>query len=251
MESYQSERIINLKYLLVKLAKLWKWIAGAAAAGAIIVSLRHFLKLRSAYSVELKAFEEGVKDAVEPTPVSYPFSYIFIGFLFGLIIAVAVIFLKDFLSTKLKTAFELDRPKGTQLLAVFKKTQDTKAELYMKKLLCTQTTTSEEKEAKLLYSRLLTTCRNQEISHLVFAGDAAEEDPQLLLDVAERLQRYGIPTDCIGNILDDPEAILCLNAGDGIVLVAKVGQTTYKTLDEELAQCTRQKTNLVGFVAFE
>ena len=251
MENYQSERTINLQYLCVKLSRFWVWIAGAAAAGAILLPVYRLYKLKKTYAAELEAFEQGVKDAVEPTPVRFPVSYIIIGLLLGAILAAFVIFLKDFLSGKIKCAAELDKPKDVQLLGVFKRSEDKKAEQLMKKLVRYEKANPIKKEAELLYSRLTTTCRNQEITHLVFAGDAVEAEADLLLDTAEKLQLDGVPTDCIGDILADPQAILKLNAGDGVVLAVKAGQTSYKTLDEEIAQCKRQNTKLVGFVEFE
>ena len=251
MESYQSERTINLKYLLVKLSRFCIWIAGAAAACAVLLPLYRFLKLRSAYQKELAAFEQGVKDAVEPTPVSFPFSYIVIGLILGAVLAAFVIFLRDFLGGKVKCASELDKPKDAQLLAVFKRTEDTKAEAFMKKLVRYPVPGEEKEESLLMYSRLLTTCRNQEIAHLVFAGDAVGENPEMLQFIADKLTQSGVPTECIGDILNNPEAILRLSAGDGVVLIVKAGQTTYKALDEEIAQCVRQNTKLVGFAEFE
>ena len=251
MESYRSERTINLKDLCVKLGRFWIWIAGTAAAGAILLPLWRFYKSRKAYKAELAVFEQGVKDAVEPTPVSFPFSYIVIGLILGAILAVFVILLREFLSGKVKCPAELDKPKDAQLLAVFKRSEDTKAETFVKKVIRAQTANPIEKEAELLYSRLTTTCRNQEIAHLIFAGDAAESEAELLLDTAEKLRLDGVPADCIGDILGDPQAIRQLNAGDGVVLVVKTGETTYRNLDEEIAQCRRQNTKLVGFVAIE
>ena len=251
MESYQSERTINLQYLCVKLSRFWVWIAGAAVVGAVLLPVYRFYKLKKAYTAELEAFEQGVKDAIEPTPVRFPVSYIFIGLILCAILAAFLIFLKDFLKGKVKCAADLDKPKGTQLLAVFKRSKDKKAESLMKKLVRYEKANSIEKEAELFYSRLTTTCRNQNITHLVFAGDVAEEEEELLCDTAERLHLDGIPADCIGDILADPKAILKLNSGDGVVLVVKAGQTSYKALDEEIAQCKRQNTKLVGFAAFE
>ena len=56
----------------------------------------------------------------------------------------------------------------------------------MKKLVRYEKANSIEKEAELFYSRLTTTCRNQNITHLVFAGDAADEEEELLYDTAEK-----------------------------------------------------------------
>ena len=251
MESYQSERTINLQYLCVKLSRFWIWIAGAAVAGAVLLPVYRFYKLKKTHTAELEAFEQGVKDAIEPTPVRFPVSYIFIGLILCAILAAFLIFLKDFLNAKVKCAAELNKPKGTQLLAVFKRSKDKKAERLMKKLVRYEKANSIEKEAELFYSRLTTTCRNQNITHLVFAGDAADEEEELLYDTAEKLRLDGVSANCIGDILIDPQAILKLNAGAGVVLVVKVGQTGYKALDEEIAQCKRQNTKLVGFAVFE
>ena len=251
MESYQSEKTINFQYLCVKISRFWFWVAGAAVAGAILLPVYRFFTMKKTYAAELAVFEQGVKDAVEPTPVKFPVSFIIIGLLLGAIFAVFVIFLKDFLNGKVKCAAELDKPAGVQLVAKFKRSEDKKAEQLIKKLIHYGQTNSIEKETELLYSRLTTTCRNKEIEHLVFAGDALNEEAELLLDTVEKLRLDGVSTDCIGDILSDPLAIMKLNAGDGVVLVVKAGMTSYKTLDEEIAQCRRQNAKLVGFVAFE
>ena len=42
-----------------------------------------------------------------------------------------------------------------------------------------------------------------------------------------------------------------MKAGVGVVLAEQVGRATYGTIDEEIAVCNRNKTSLLGFVAFE
>ena len=196
-------------------------------------------------------FEQGVKDSVEPAPVKFPVSYIIVGLLLGIVIVAFVIFVREFLNGKLKCSAELNKPRDAQLLAVFKCSKDTKVETYFKKLVHYEIANPIEEEMELLYSRLKATCRNQGIPHLVFAGDVTKDEVKLLQDAVKKLQIDGIPAEFIGNILTEPMAILKLQAEDGIVLAVKAGQTSYKTIDEEISQCKRQNTKLIGFVAFD
>lgn len=251
MDYYQKNRTINFQYFCVKLSRFWIWIIGSAVFFAVLLPILRYIKLRNTYLSEQKAFEQGIIDAVEPKPISFPFAYIAVGFLMGAILVIFIVFLFDCLNGKLKCSAELDKPNDAQLLAVFKYSEDRKSEIIAKKILHYESAGPIEKEKELLLSRLRITCHNQKIDHLVIAGSITGEKVESILDITEKLLTNGIPSVYIGDILNDPEAILRLNAGDSAVLVVKAGETTYKELDQTIAQLRFQKTKLIGYIMFE
>ena len=252
METYRSERTFDLKYFLVTLIKNWYWIAGATGAIMIALPVYQFLRQFKNYRKALAAFEAGTKGATEPTFPGFPFTYILFGAILGFVGAVVVIwFIQYYLNHRLKCATELNKPRDAELLAVYNTSVSSKTERFAKKLVRYPQPLPEDRMTKLLCARLVAVSKNQEIQTIVVAGNIGQSEKAIMLKAVEMLQKVGISVEWIGNILSEPEAILRMKAGVGVVLAEQTGKATYGSLDEEVAVCERNRTKILGFAAFE
>ena len=251
MDTYKSERTFFLKSLAVRLIKCWYWILGAMAAGMIVTPVFQFINLIKTYKKNLAAFEAGSKNAAEPQFPAFPFAHILIGAVLGCLLACLVIWLIYYVDNHLKCSSELNKPRETELFATYKTLKDTKTEVFAKKLIKYPEPVPEEKMASLLCARLVAVCKNRDIHSIVFAGNIGQREKTILIHIVETLQKVGVSTEWTGNILTEPEAILGLKAGVGVVLAEQVGKATYSAIDDEIAVCLHNRTELLGFVAFE
>lgn len=251
METYQSVRTLDLKHLLFRIMKNWYWLAGAAGFGAIAVPLVRFLKLRIDYSTQLKAFKAGTANVIEPVAPSFPFLYILIGLFVGVVVALLVFWAIELFDNTLKSAAELTRPEGVQVLAEIKTSREGKKERTIRKLLKMNAPRPEKKETELLCAKLVAASRNRKYKSIVVAGKLEGKATAIVKTVIDVLTQAEVGIEYVGDILQDPRAILKLNSEVGVVLVETVGKTTYQTLDGEIAECRNQKADLLGFLVTE
>ncbi len=249
METYQNVRTVDLRHLIVRILSKWYWLVGAMAFGAIAAPLVRFLKLRSDYNTQMEAFKSGTSNVIEPVAPSFPFLYILTGLLAGAVAAILVFWVIELLDNKLKSAAELVIPEGVQVLAEVKISRDDKTTRFAKKLMHIDQPRPEKKETELLCAKLVAASRNKEYKALLLAGRVEGRANVVVRTVIDVLTQAGVSIEWIGDVLQDPRAILKLNPDAGVVLVETVGKTTYQTLDGELAECRNQGAELVGFVA--
>ncbi|MBR5743649.1 MAG: hypothetical protein IKX85_07555 [Clostridia bacterium] len=244
--------MFSVKPFLEKLITLWYWIVGAMAGCAVLLPAVQFIRLILAYRKELAAYDPDAEKAVAPVFPHFPFKYILIGAILGIVLSIVVIAVIYYVfDNRLKATSELVRPIGTEVFAVYKLSKDSKTLAFAKRLLKEEKPDSPDRQTKLLCAKLQSACRNKEIKRIVFAGSQTGAEKNFILERIALINSVGVPVEWIGDILHDPNAIMKMNAGDGIILVEQVKTATYKTIDTEVAEAFRQKMDLLGFVAVE
>ena len=235
---------------MMRMISKWYWVAGAIGLGMILAPLLRFLKLRSDYNTQLTAFQNGDANVIKPVAPSFPFLYILIGLLAGAAAATLVFWVIELFDNRLKSSAELIRPEGVQVLAEIKVSRDDKNAGFAKKLLNIKPPRPEKRETELLCAKLVAASRNKEYKSILVAGKLEGRATTVVKTVTDVLTQAEVGIEYIGDILQDPRAILKLNPESGVVLVETLGKTTYQTLDGEITECGNQGADLIGFIVF-
>ena len=241
-QTFLEERIIVLKDLLTRIISKFRWLIIGGAVLAVALPLYRLIMQRKQFMIAEQEYALGLSGNTPPVMPHFSVKLLIIGAIIGILLAACVIAALYVLNGKLKTDAELAHAvPGCPVLGRLRLTELSKNESFAEKMVYGENRPSAGEEEKLLEARLLTTCRNRDISRVMLSGDLSPEQLSTLAPVQESLARNGIELERIGDIRRDPQAICKLDKGSGIVLVQTEAVSTYDQIWEELHICSQQQ----------
>lgn len=216
------------------------------------------------FSTDQKQIFEGESDAegaVETNEkvvvgASVSVKYIVLGAFAGAFLACVWIALRYILGNKLKNTAEMEELYGLRIFGELEQ-KEGKKKRFLAVIdrgidkLCKKEVWTLEEQKKLILTNLTVSCKKEGITKLFVTTSLhlTEMEKQLLESVTKELKNVGIEVVFGENILRNAKSFEQMSEVGTVILVEKVGHTSYSNLEKELTLCTQQKAVVFGVIS--
>ena len=222
--------------------------------------------ITAAFSADQKQIFEGEQEAEEDaeenknvaTSASVSVKYIVLGAFAGAFLACVWIALRYILGNKLKNTAEMEELYGLRIFGELEQ-KEGKKKRFLAVIdreidkLCKKEVWTLEEQKKLILTNLTVSCKKEGITKLFVTTSLhlTEMEKQLIESVTKELKNVGIEVVFGENILRNAKSFEQMSEVGTVILVEKVGHTSYSNLEKELTLCMQQKAVVFGVISVQ
>ncbi|MCM1232523.1 MAG: hypothetical protein NC489_20560 [Ruminococcus flavefaciens] len=205
--------------------------------------------------------EEMETEEVILIPPTFNVKYFLFGFLIGIFLYCVWIVCIYVLGNRIKTSDELQEVYGLRVFGVISLEKKVSSkprflscvDRFIDKTVLRKESWTLEEQWELVLTNISVSCKKAGIRDIFVTTSLhlTEQEQQLVQKIIESLKNYDLQINFAENIVRSARAFEQMAKISNVIIIEKLGTTSYPILEKELVLCMEQSSNVLGVIGLE